>query len=330
MMQNIIIQPSTKLLAVSKTKLQYIILDELRNCKLATNNMYICKLTEPMYATHVKPICETELLLSRTEIPDSCDTRVTWITNEIWHKLEKKNQWIYVLPKNCEITISCQGNNKMYDVKLFNLGMLELYPHCKAFTPSTTLIAENTFKSNYTAIIPHFNIIEDDCCTRNQVNFTESVIFRHIPIAKLNLDTLHVTSHKLNQISSTIDEMMRRKEVEQKFSFYSYIMYAIGFIIVIYILYKIVKYCTRKCKNRNQISHTHDDDSANSCTKIVNCLTLNVANRRMYRRNMTRATTLELSEREATRMSESEDEMVLGTDNPLPSRRSTSVIKDKI
>ena len=143
-------------LAISKTKLQYTLFDILNNCKLLKEISYICKSAEPIFSTRTKSICETELLFSIENRPKSCDKRIIQPSTEIWHKLDNKNQWVFVLQKTSGKTICCEPENNFKDINIS--GTYELSTKCKAYTTSTILISEANYISNYQSILLEFNI----------------------------------------------------------------------------------------------------------------------------------------------------------------------------
>ena len=179
----IFVQPSLRFLTMSSTKQQYTLLEILKDCKFSPKLSYVCKSLKPIFSTSVKPVCETEFLFSNSQVPESCDKRIIVLTKEIWHKLDKKNQWIFVLPKVSDVTISCGLNSKFYDVTVSGSGTFNLAPNCKAFTSSTILTAESSFMSNYFSILPTYNITFD-CCEKENLTF---LLYLYMTFLQLNL-----------------------------------------------------------------------------------------------------------------------------------------------
>lgn len=334
------IQPSTKYLAMSTTKIQYTTLDDLSHCKITSENTYICKMTKPIFTSHVKSICETELLFSNERIPETCDTRIIQITNEIWHKLLNKNEWAFVLPKKSDVTITCDKNPQPRNTIISGTGIFHLSPHCKAYTPSAILIAESSFESNYSSITPSFNISNDDCCIKHTPNISNLPTFKQIPVTNINLDNLEVASNKLNTISKMADEILKNKDLHRRISIFTYIGYAVCICIVVYLIILLIR-CCRKTKNPN---HTHTHDEENACTKIVNCLTFNVRNSQRPQTDSNNvAETIKLSKHVRRRSvtpkpipeisddpSESEEEIdTYPQPEPRSFQRQPSILKDK-
>lgn len=334
----VFVQPSLRYLAMSVTKLQYTLLENLNDCKFSTELSYICKSAKPIFSTRIKPVCETEFLFSNTFVPKSCDKRIIPLSSEIWHKLEKKNQWIFVLPHVSDITISCGSNAKLYDVRISGSGIFDLTSNCKAFTASTILTAESSVMSNYFSILPSFNIT-DDCCEKDKLNI--SLLHLHsIPTARFNLESLDVASHKLESLTKLADQIANNHSLKRHVSFFTYVLYILLFLTLLIISYWIIKRCLRRFKLSNFKEHDHE---TNSCSKIINCLTFNVGNRNTRRSSTSSRTKIELHKIPASNSlisknktctnddlisEDSEDEIYPDNTRESPMRRT--VIKDKL
>lgn len=86
----IFILPSVTYLLLSETRNTYTETKDLTLCRELTTAEIICQLSEPLYSTITRPICETELLSPIESIPKSCDTRIIPSKFEIWHKLNQQ------------------------------------------------------------------------------------------------------------------------------------------------------------------------------------------------------------------------------------------------
>lgn len=209
------ILPSTNYIAISQNKLQYCTINNLEKCKEISIKDYICQHIEPLSSVHVKPVCETELLFVKSSIPKSCDTRVSVIEGEIWHRLRESNQFIYILPNPTTITVNCKGQSPV-DATLLKTGIISLSTGCKAFTSTTILTTfDRTFKSEFISVLPEFDIITDDCC--NKVKPNESHVHL-IPLRSnnLNLEELKVASHKLDHISKLAKNLKNTESIYTK------------------------------------------------------------------------------------------------------------------
>ncbi|XP_072385482.1 uncharacterized protein [Diabrotica undecimpunctata] len=260
------ILPSVKYLVLSENRNIYVTIDTLEDCYSLDEEKLICKNPDTFRFTHTNPICETELLTSITNIPSSCDTRIIQTEYEIWHKLNKPNSWIYVLPKPTDLTLSCQTSTPI-SIVLSNTGIFSTSNNCKTYTGSTILISvSNPKESNFQSIIPDLSLPEV-CCDDIKINNESKLHLVPLQLNNLDRDALNLASHKLDNLEKMTSETNINFSDTIKNS--SYFTYAILFLIkcmLLYILYRIIKYFYRRF--RRNPSH--------SCQQITNCLTLNI------------------------------------------------------
>lgn len=269
----IFILPSTKYIATDHTKNFYFFIEPFNHCQ-HLNSLMLCINNEPIYSSHIKPICETELLFPITQIPRNCDHRIIPNLLDIWHKLDNKNQWIYVLYKETDVTINCRSPDKGYTLShliLKDTGIIKLNLDCKLYTSSTTLVAQTThLESQVKAIIPNMTIDDNICCEKiNKLNLTKMHISLSKPMS-LNVESLHIASHKLEQLNKLADEYETPSMFENvtSNSYFTYIICTIVKILVLYLVYKLFKRIRNKCKHNT------------GCQRISNCLTLNICKRK--------------------------------------------------
>lgn len=271
----VFILPIIRYLAISDSKTLYTTFKDLNNCKSLNSDTLICENIEPIYSLNSRPICETLLLNTINSIPDSCDTRIIPGTFEIWHKLQNKNHWIYVLPKPTDITVNCI-NTKPINLVLNNTGILNIETNCQLYTSSTTLISDvSIHESSFNSIIPEFDILDDCCQNINQNRSNENLHL--IPLQPITLDSesLNLASHKLEEINKNANKLYDSTLFE-KISNNSYLVYIICTIFkvfLIYIIYRLVKNCKNRCKRKSIFrKHSHEGDC---CQTVNNCLTFN-------------------------------------------------------
>lgn len=77
--------------------------------KTVNEDEYVCLEIEPIRNSHTSPSCEILLLQSPPSIPKSCYFQETSDTLSLWHRLGRKNQWIYILTEKTTMTIDCKG-----------------------------------------------------------------------------------------------------------------------------------------------------------------------------------------------------------------------------
>lgn len=269
--EHIFVLPSAKYLVMSQNKLHYSVLPNIDACNVLSNNHLMCKLDTPLYSVHGKPICAIELLLKRT-ISKTCDTRISVFNNEIWHRLYRGDQWIYVLPKETDVTLNCKSKPPI-DVSLFGTGILSLTQNCKLFTSNTVLSSTNhQLESFYhQSILPKVDLVNDDCCKHLKKNKTNKIEF--IPLHTVNLDkeSLTIASHKLEKIdelSQKLNDSFFRKALSHT-SYFSWIIIILFKFVLLYLMYRLILKCRTNCKL------TKRSNSPN-CAKMINCLTFNM------------------------------------------------------
>lgn len=259
------ILPSFNYLAISENHNLYLGLNELTNCQNLDESTFICVTSEPFYYTNSRPICETELLKSPLNIPINCNIRIITSRLEIWHKLDKPNTWIYILPKRTDIALNCF---QMSHITLFleNTGILKINSNCKLYTSSATFLTDKTIRnSTHNAVVPQLKL-NDDCC----INLTKTKNFslNLLPITPTNLhiDTLKEASHKLQDIAKSTDELLLNKDLTffQDTSYTNHIFLLIFVIFIIFSLYSLSKYCKKRHSNHSIFNLCKKSSSAPS------------------------------------------------------------------
>lgn len=266
---HIFILPSFKSIALSENRLQYTTMKDVSACIKLSREVLVCKLDSTLYSTHVKSIGEVELLNQLVSIPKSCDTRMSTIDDEVWHRLHNRNSWIYISPKLISVTITCR-NSKPFDVHITKTGILTLSKICRGYTSTTVLNTYSIAKESiYLSLLPTFDIIADTCCNKvNHINVTLPKLEQlH---NNLDVENLEIASHKLDEIVKLSENYGEDKSTIQKLVNNNYlvvVIFTLLKILVLYLLYKAFMHLKGKC-NRN--------NDTNCCESITNCLTFNI------------------------------------------------------
>lgn len=71
------------------------------------------------------------LFRSTETILKTCNIKYLEINNNIWHKLENTNIWLYVL-NNDNIVVTCKNTTEPINVRLNGTGTLKLESDCEA------------------------------------------------------------------------------------------------------------------------------------------------------------------------------------------------------
>lgn len=258
----IFLRPSSDYMAITVNKMIYSLLFNLNDCKIISNQTYVCLKTRPLYNTLGHGNCESELLQAHVGIPKSCDIRISSIENEIWYQLNEKNKWLYIVPNFTHITIDC-AENGIHDLVLSGTGFFKLTTHCKAYTKSITLIPVIDFSSSTDSYLPDFDITlnEEKSMSIPSFNF----IPLHSPIS--NLDELKTASYKLEQISQLADQLSKKTLAYDKLESHDtllFVIIVISMLMMIYYTFKLCNYCKRKRSNFcTRLMLTQSDNQVN-------------------------------------------------------------------
>lgn len=127
--------------------------DEMNNCHHIGGSKLVCKQISPIMTSHNTEFCEIKLLRNEDNL-STCDVRISNLTSEIWMKLRQPNSWIYTLPIEETIHISCGKN--VFNQKIVGTGILSITAGCeiktkhiliKGFRTSETIIYKNIIPS---------------------------------------------------------------------------------------------------------------------------------------------------------------------------------------
>ncbi|KAJ8966794.1 hypothetical protein NQ314_003290 [Rhamnusium bicolor] len=140
---HVFILPSINYLVLSENRNMYSTFKDLTHCKPLESNKLICENNEPIFLSNSRQICEIMLLTNPKEIPKNCDVRITNSINEIWHKLSNNSSWIYITPKEIDVTLSC-NNYPLTNFLLNNVGIITLKENCKLYTSSIIISSDPT------------------------------------------------------------------------------------------------------------------------------------------------------------------------------------------
>lgn len=185
-----------------------------------------------------------------SKIPDICDKRIIHSTRAIFIQLRTSNTWLFAVPNQETLTISCNNQEKPVDVVLKECGSVSIGKQCKAYSASTMLVPhDNIVESEvFSEFIPSFEII-DECCEKvkqKDVNLSEIVLNEQYKTLTRHIPELNIASHKLADIEKLSDELKKKKLVQNYTFSASAIAYILAFLVVIFIIYKLYKKCTNK------------------------------------------------------------------------------------
>lgn len=259
-----LITPTKPYIALTADKLYYTFLDDIRHCPKISNDNSICPL-ESIYSTLANPSCETKLLTEVTlTLPSECNSKLIYGLIDIWQKLEN-NKWIFVQSKTNKLTIKC--NEQLKDYSISGTGILTLDEQCIGYsktiqlTPSTSVSTQinNQFKID-------FSITEDDCCDKEIVNKTVSLL-SPVSLTNIDLDSLKYSYRKLDNLEQNINKAHEQTHFVKYGNYYSTATILTLTMIFLYLAYKLYS-CLKGRKN-----------SSSCCIQIFNqCNTKRLVN----------------------------------------------------
>jgi hypothetical protein len=129
----VFILPEREYLLVDKAKRYYVRLHvfEFEKCKAMDVSRWLCKQNEPIHVKEANEVCETELLQSIRNIPESCSQRIVELNDTLWTQLDG-NEWLYVAPRADTLTVLCSGQEPT-NVEIYGTGKLEFHSFCKGY-----------------------------------------------------------------------------------------------------------------------------------------------------------------------------------------------------
>ena len=265
----VFIKPSQNYIVVRKDKQQYLMIheNELNNCKVFYRK-FLCKQNQPFYDITYNGNCEAKIFaLHEINVLEECDVRLSRIVKGVWHRLDKKNSWIFVVQSKKSMTISCNNVEYAKDILIENSGILSVSENCTAYVDNTMLQPFRNYESSIEKdFSPPFDACEAICNDDNIRKLNVSFVnFEHINNPNImNLDELNLANIKLKDMEYFADHVLRQTKNSKTTTTLTYIVYGSLACVAIYILFGFWRKvsCGRSCLNtchriiiRNNINH---------------------------------------------------------------------------
>lgn len=209
-----------------------------------TEIFIICPEFQPVQHESVRQPCEVSLFKNPDELPSNCEAGIIVITKNIYHKLKYANTWIYTTTSDT-LTITCQGEQEPYIVKLQNQGLINLKQECRAYANYIVLNPTREVKSKYYInFIPKLGI---GSLTLKIPQLDAITIPKYTQKHDLlKLDNVHELAHSLSDIQSMIDQEIDRQsgnaEDTKYYMTYVLLRLILFLLIILVILYVIYRY----------------------------------------------------------------------------------------
>lgn len=235
----------------------YSTLHDLSQCTQLDKTFFICDTHEPFYSLSSRPICETELLNLPRSIPNNCDLRTITRQLELWHRLEKPNHWIYILPHSTRVSFKCNDSISATAI-LQHTGIIQLNPDCLLYSSHTTILPNKKTSINtfYQSFLPQFPL---DTFQIEQSSFSNLHIkISNITPIKLHVDSLRSATVKLDNIRSNADELLKQVTVTPEHIVIThYFVTCFVFVMIIAFITYFIRRFHQKCFSFKKHNHSH-------------------------------------------------------------------------
>lgn len=195
----IFIKPENRFLCMNEDQNAFIPLSEsqVNSCK-STTSFRICKQSNIVTYKSNANICEIRIFSDYVNDISSCKYSYFKLNSEIWHKLHKRNTFIFCVPEKQKIKLNCENFSNISEIE--NVGILTLNDSCSVQTRNVILIAEKSTKTQ----IVNLNL------ENFQFPIPISTYNVSINLTKINqLGSFYTanTLHKLYSIENSIDDL---------------------------------------------------------------------------------------------------------------------------
>ncbi|KAJ8715143.1 hypothetical protein PYW08_005124 [Mythimna loreyi] len=252
----VLIHPTKLYTAITDDKLNYALLDSVRDCQDVNGEYNICPLPA-ILSTMNNPTCETKLMTDITQsLPKMCESKVIYGNINLWQKLND-GRYIYVQSKPNKLSIKCPDNTQTKDYTIEGTGILTLGKDCVAFFQTLRFKSSETYVTRLPSQITiDFNIVEDNCCKFKLVNSSTHML-ASITLDDVDLESLKSQSAKLDQMEENIQQQNQVEimpHIVKYGDFYSALTIVIITSIMSFIIYSVVV----KCRNSSRPVILHE------------------------------------------------------------------------
>uniref|UniRef100_A0A2H8U1R0 Envelope fusion protein n=1 Tax=Melanaphis sacchari TaxID=742174 RepID=A0A2H8U1R0_9HEMI len=211
-------------------------------------NMYkICKLPQPIQEANSHQPCEVQLFKGADSIPNKCILKKFTLSENIYHRLNKKNTWIHV--GHDVLTVGCDDLVEPFIQEMRNSGEISIIDtSCRIFTRDVVLNAiEEDSNRKYKDFVPIIKIKDLlDKIPEHIHNYTINEKWNNE--TDIQLTDLHSVSKSLDEVQQMIDNEIIREQTQKHQFIHSNLLYVtIGLAILSTILI-IAMYILIKCR----------------------------------------------------------------------------------
>ncbi|KOB75254.1 Uncharacterized protein OBRU01_07768 [Operophtera brumata] len=253
------ILPSEEYLALSKDKSLFVLLNNLKSCKITFVRNYVCEVAD-VSTVSGNPSCEIEIITkATTSLPENCQFRFVHGNIDIWHKLNNE-KWIFVQSKPTKISIECNNNIKTSEIIISGTGIFNIPLECSAYNKNFKLTKKSFPRLEIPSVSSDFNILNDSCCSLSRFK-----ILKNIPVSKIkniNLDKLKNLKIVSDQILSDLQDVDITNNFNNHISFpiLTILSVILWFSLVLVYFCKKNKYSKKLFLKSDKTEETNDSD----------------------------------------------------------------------
>lgn len=255
------VQPQMDFIAVSLDEQRYMSMTQRQVDACRGSSLKICPGPSVVnYMSGGQDTCETAYFRGMDPPTKICDIRLTYVATSIWTEITGSNQWMFVLPHEELITVTCPGTDGTHELEgsewIQGTGLLMLPTKCQMIGSSFNIYSRVVYKNKVDLNVS--SVIRIPKATPILVNL-ENNTYETIA-KKLKNATAHVkfVSNSLNDLSAAsirldkLDSILNQYEPNNYVSPITHgISITIVFVICVITIYyfKLYKICLLKRKS---------------------------------------------------------------------------------
>jgi hypothetical protein len=181
--------------------------------------------------------------------------RVVHVDHTLWTQLEKRNDWVYFAPVSDSVTIVCQDQEPI-EIKLTGTGKLNIDSGCKGYSLTALLTTTDEIQVNYTGsggdLLSKVET-QFECCEQlgTTINLTHLELNMKLKPTVTHMEDLKYASYRISELEKlAVEQEWKRKHFEYH-NTYSLLMYVTISIIILYGLYRMIRWLINRWKNCN-------------------------------------------------------------------------------
>jgi hypothetical protein len=179
--------------------------------------------------------------------------RVVHVDHTIWTQFETRNEWLYFTPVTDGITIVYQEKEPV-EIKLTGTGKLNINSGCTGYRLTALLTTTNDIQVNYTGkggdLLSKVET-QFECCEQlgTSISLTHTELDMKLKPTVTHIEDLKYACYKISELEKLAEELEWKRKHFEYHNTYSILMYVAITIIILYGLYRFIKWLIAKWRN---------------------------------------------------------------------------------